>query len=378
MELTIVEKNGWKKSVKFEKAIIRIGSDSANEVQLASPEISPVQLQLHYLKDNPSTCKVLNLGSDVVVWQNQSQAVLPPYAITPVSNGSEIVLGEYRIQFKLPFAARTIADSRSIQASLHFPDATLSPDRKAVGILSLKNTGLESACQFEVVLQGLPADCMQVDPVPLLYPGAQEDVRVQLFHRKLYPTAGAQELAIEVFSPASYPGEQVIIRQGIYVTPVLEHTVKIIDDMSREEQGEEVQAVTVGVLTPIVDHTPTPPAREAVSPSVDIVATVSSVETKPIISAPPVETNPQETSVIVEQPRPVTPQIAPAPPKNTQANSFSETPLPIQSQKKPENHQEKTKKLDNPPAISESDPGSTPIPKPRVVRSPSDDFWDEE
>ena len=219
---------------------------------------------------------------------------------------------------------------------------------------------------------------MQVDPVPLLYPGAQEDVRVQLFHRKLYPAAGAQELIIVVSSPASYPGEQVIIRQGIYVNPVLEHTVKIIDDMSREEQGEEGQGVTVGVLTPIVDHTPTPPAREAVLPSVDIVASAPPVETKPIISAPPDETNPQEPRVILGQSRPVAPQIAPENLPNTEANSVTETPFPTQSQNKPENHQEKTKKPDNPPLISESDSGSTPIPKPRVVHSPSDDFWDEE
>jgi len=105
MELTIIEQNGWKKSVEIKKAVIRIGSAAANDVQLTSPQISPVQLQLHYLQENPSTCKVLNVGGEVVVWQNQSQAVLPPYALTHISNGSEIVLGEYRIQFKLPFAA---------------------------------------------------------------------------------------------------------------------------------------------------------------------------------------------------------------------------------------------------------------------------------
>ncbi len=32
MELTIIEQNGWKKSVEIEKAVIRIGSAPGNDV----------------------------------------------------------------------------------------------------------------------------------------------------------------------------------------------------------------------------------------------------------------------------------------------------------------------------------------------------------
>jgi hypothetical protein len=378
MELTIIEQNGWKKSVEFKKAIIRIGSDSANDVQLPSSQIAPVQLQIHYLQENPSSCKVLNLGGDVVVWQNQSQTVLPPYSITHINNGSEIVMGEYRIQFKLPFAASTISESHSIQAFLSFPDAVLRLDKIAVGVLSLKNTGVESACQFEVGLQGLPPDCMQVDPVPLLYPGAQEDVKVQLFHRKLYPAAGAQELTVIVSSPGSYPGEQVIIRQGIYVAPVLEHSVKIIDDMVREEQLEDEQGVAAGVPGPIPDQISAPPVIEEVISPVGIVAPLPPVESQPIISAPPAETKPQPSSVIMMQPESVAPQTTPENLQNTAADSVPGTSPSPPLNKKPEIITEISSKPDIPLEKSESEPDSSPRPKPRVVHSPSDDFWDEE
>lgn len=381
MELTIIEQNGWKKSIEFEKAIIRIGSAPTNDIQLTSPEIAPVQLQLHYLRDNPSTCKVLNLGSDVVVWQNHSQAVLPPYAITHISNGDEIVLGEYRVQFKLPFAASMISESSSIQANLSFPDATLRMNQAAVGILSLKNTGLHSACQFEVELHGLPPDCMQVDPVPLLYPGAQEDVKVQLFHRKLYPAAGAQELIVKVSSPASYPGEQVVIRQGIYVAPALEHSIEIFDDMVRKEkkEGEQVLAsptiVPANVSTPVkASHAaapvmpPTPVAPEPKVQPVPIeTAAVDFVEEnpspaldppKPVVPDKPKERVPE----VRKQPAPDIPSKSPAPPVSQKHNLKEERKEEIRSvpvQKMPED--------------------SLQLPaKPRVVRSPSDDFWDEE
>ncbi len=267
---------------------------------------------------------------------------------------------------------------------LSFSDATLRSESATTGVLSLKNTGLESACQFEVLLQGFPVDCMQVDPVPLLYPGAQEDVRVQLFHRKLYPAAGAQELVVMVSSPTSYPGEQVVIRQGIYVAPVLEHSVKIFDDMAREEPIEAEQIAEAPVTVPVQASVPMmaeqvpSPIGEEIEPLTPV--SVPAVQTLPVSNAPVESVSPP--SIVVSRPAPpqdITPEnsrpIEPKTPPKVPVQA-SPPPPPPQQQASEEKAQEEA--VQTPSTENDVKSTSQAAPKPRVVRSPSDDFWDEE
>ena len=65
MELLIIGQNGWKKPVKLEKAITRVGSSPTSDIQLESVQVAPVQLQILYAPDAPSHCKVVNLAGEV-------------------------------------------------------------------------------------------------------------------------------------------------------------------------------------------------------------------------------------------------------------------------------------------------------------------------
>ena len=337
MELIISERNGWKKPVTIEKAITRLGSSPACDVQLISSDIDPIHLQIYYMDEAPTTCKLLNLGSPVMINSGDQLFTLSSLDTIQIQNGSQIELGQYHIQFILPFSATTIQDTPSIQATLKFPEATLFPDRITTGWLTIKNTGSQSSCQVDIDLTGLPSDCMQVDPAPLLYTGGQEDVRIQLFHHKLYPAAGFQELVVYISACDAYPGEQVVINQGIYVSPFFGQSMEIFDDLTSRD-----------------------PAQTSVKPEL----------TAPVIK-------PQSTTQIVRSiPRASTgevPEIKPVLPMVVQPEDLA-AEVPVSEPEIDLNLQEAV--TENAPVPEETTPAQPPVLK--VVRNPSDDFWEKE
>jgi len=337
MELIISEQNGWKKPVTIVKAITRIGSAPANDVQLISPEIAPIHLQLIYLKEASSTCKILNLGNPVMVRTSDQRSSLSSLETIQIQNGGEVELGPYRIQFILPLSATTLQETPSIQASLKFPVPTLRPQQVTTGWLNIKNTGGRSSCQVDIDLSGLPVDCMQVDPAPLLYAGGQMDVRIQLFHRRLYPPAGFQNLTVNVSACDSYPGEQVVINQGIYVAPVLEHELEILDDLSIKDPLQRTVAPPVSVLRSVRQDPP------------------QNVQTTPqtLLEELPAETPSSDSEGPDDIRLEKSPGMENEPPIETRETIAEEIPVPVSQ--------------------SELEP-----PRPKVVRNQSDDFWEKE
>lgn len=231
MELMIIDPSGWKKPVKLSKAVSSLGSSASNDVQVASPIISPHQLQIIQSSDSPSSCTILNLGSPLVLHSKAGERSLPTYATSNVVDGDEILLGDYRIIFRLPVAAGVLATSAFFEVALEMSDTLLVPYAPMIGRLIIKNLGDKPAGQFQVAVSGLPAECFRIDPIPLLYPGAQEEVRIRFFHRNHAPPAGVNTITLAVTAPISYPGEQVVIQQGLYVAPVLAHQLELVDDM---------------------------------------------------------------------------------------------------------------------------------------------------
>ncbi len=239
MELMIIDKNGWSKIVNVRKAITQIGSASGNDIQLESDQISPVHLQIIYSPEFPSSCKLTNLSGEVLIHANLDDFVLPSYQSIDLRDGFEIEVGGYRIIPKLPLTAGYMQTSSQIDAALSFPDPVLRPGYTAVGQLLITNKGDQPDCQFNVNLRGLADDCMRVDPIPLMYPGAQESLRVALFHRGCYPQAGSHEVIFSITAPEHYPGEELIIKQEVIVMPVYEQSLEIVDDVIDSPQKEE-------------------------------------------------------------------------------------------------------------------------------------------
>jgi hypothetical protein len=233
MELLIIEQNGWKKPVKIAKAITRIGSSPSNDVQLDSPNISPVQLQILYSQETLSSCKVLNLGGEIKVIVSGVEQPVTSYVTVDLYDGDEIIMEGFRLQIQMPVKTGVLRSSQLIGASLIIADAVLRPDIPTFGRLILKNEGDKQACQFQVEIRGIASDCYQIDPIPLLYPGAEEEVRVQFFHHSIYPAAGLNNVTLVITAPSSYPAEQIVIQQGLYVMPVFEQQLEIRDDMAK-------------------------------------------------------------------------------------------------------------------------------------------------
>ena len=325
MKLRIIDQNGWEKPVKLEQAVLRIGSAPTNDVHLDSALIAPVHLQVHYLPEKFG-CKILNLGEKVLLSRGETQEMLSTYATTQVENGDEIFLGGYRIQFDLPLTTKIIQDANSLKASLSFPNASINQYGATIGWLMIQNIGTESPCQFHVSGNGIPTDCIQIDPVPLLYSGAKEEIRVQLFHRGLYPSAGAKTLTFNISAPNHYPREQVVIQQGIYVEPVFDQVLELFDDGGAGTSMMQERTINEAENKPNLE----PPAPVS----------------RPAPSSPPIE--------IIEKKEEVQPSI------------MEDEPLEIIEEIESEDEDENV----------EPPPVDVAPQKPVIVRSLPDDFWD--
>lgn len=341
MKLLVSEEGGFRKEYVIARAVTRIGSAPANDLQLRSPHVSPFHLQILYTREMPDRCKVVNLSGEPVVFLSGGQEnSLPGYVPVEVGAGDEIRLSETRLVFELPLTAGVLTTSPKISAALALPEPVLRPNTTLVGRIVLKNEGGQPACQFQVEVGGLPEDCYQVDPIPLMYAGAQEDVNIRFFHRKTYPSAGFQSLTISVTAPASYPGEQVTLQQGIYVAPLLEQELQIIDDMPAPANQA---AVSLGPAAP----QDAPELEEPVEMPV-------SIEAQPESAAPVEPSRPQNITV-------------PEEPVSTQADEQPE-PVAVLAGEMPSPE-------------PEQDPAPAPRPqipaKAKVVKTPSESFWDE-
>lgn len=346
MKLLISEEGGFRKEFVIAKAVTRIGSSPANDLQLRSLHVSPFHMQILYTRDVPDRCKVVNLsGESMVFFSNGHENSLPVYTPVEVGAGDEIRLRDTRLVFELPLTAGVLSTSSQISAALFLPEPVMRPNTTLVGRIALKNEGSQPSCQFDVEVGGLPEDCYQVDPIPLMYPGAQEDVNIRFFHHKSYPVAGSQSVTISVTAPESYPGEQVTLQQGIYVTPVLEQSLQILDDMP----APQVTAPAADVLL-LGNAVETP---EALSPAEALNESPSVVESLPEQPAPAVLVEPAEplpvldessnTDEALPEPVPALPEIF-APEPQEKAVPVARAPIPV---------------------------------KPKVVKTPAESFWDE-
>jgi hypothetical protein len=250
MELKIIEANGWVKVVQINRAITRVGSSTSSDIQLPSPQISPVQLQILYSADLPSSCRIINLGADLLLVSNEVESTVSTFQSIDIFDGDEIELGDFRLAFQLPLASSAVQKSRLIEAALSFPEAVLRPASTLAGSLRVKNIGDRQGVQFQVSLTGLPDDCYQIDPLPTMYPGAEEEVQVRLFHHTVTPPAGLHELFLTISAPVDYGSEELVIRQGLFVTPVLKHEVVILDGYAAAGPAVEQGGTMTVPMTP--------------------------------------------------------------------------------------------------------------------------------
>jgi len=347
MEIVITQQNGWSRPVNIGKSIVRIGSATFNEIQLESSQVAPLHLQVFHNQGIPSLCRVLNLAVPVTIESGGKSIELLPFASRDIQDGETIEIAEFRLQFKLPVTTGVVRSSRVIEASLRFSDFVLRSHVPTVGILTIKNNGDKDASQFQVNLRGLAPDCFQVDPVPLMYPGAQEEIRIRLFHKTTYPRAGKLMLTFVISAPESYPGEELLLQQEIYIEPVTSQALDLKDD---GESSLESKSESLPVSTEENANTLT-----AVLPATD------KESLKPVTAAQqqiPAETNPTAQVPVVETLQAV----------ETVNQNIAQSQQVIEETDRP---------ALKPAVVPEAVKPVKPPAKLKVVHGPSDEFWDE-
>lgn len=231
--IVICDRTGWSKTYSLKKALTMIGSAQFNDIVLPEEHgsgVAPLQMQVIGSDSPDKSLKVINLVNSAVPRVNtgtSASSFIPPNHSVKLEDGDQLTVGEFSLTFSLNHTGVSYSKrSEHIGVDFELPSLRLRSDGKLAGLLSLTNLGDQNHSQFELDLEGLPADCYQIDPAPVLYPGAREKLAIRFFHKTTRPLAGQCPFTLRVFSPDSYPAEEVQINAVLDVEPVLQFQVE--------------------------------------------------------------------------------------------------------------------------------------------------------
>lgn len=257
-KIEIANVNGWRKTYQVHKRLIHVGSDPGNDLALddgGRGEIAPRHLQIISLPESAGY-RLVNVGDAAVFVGPAGDEVLPPRAARDVADGECVQLGDFTLTFRAgettvdetmgeehwsstetgsePAPQRADAqptratDSGVIGLTLTLSQTALGPDQPIEGAITVRNQGQQTGVQFDLALEGLPSDCYDVGPGPILFPGAARDVPLRLDHpRRPEPPAGPHAIQIRATAPEAYPGEQRVVSQVIEILPFYDHELSL-------------------------------------------------------------------------------------------------------------------------------------------------------
>jgi hypothetical protein len=251
----IVDRDGWRKEFPLQKKLVHIGSDPGNDIVLSAARSSQVaqrHLQLITISGVQRRYRVVNLSAnDIYRGETGTDGVLSARSAIEVKNGEHLQVGDVTLIFHLgqaevdiaaPVQARTTSQaspaatyrgresSSVIGLRLSLPDNRLRPDRLLHGILVVSNLGNEPAVQFTLELEGLEANCYELGAGPILFPGVEKGVDLQIEHSKgPNPPAGRHLIHIHATAPEAYPGERTTVSSEIQVLPFYHHTLQLME-----------------------------------------------------------------------------------------------------------------------------------------------------
>lgn len=254
----ITDKEGWRKDFALSKSLVHIGSDPRNDVVLETWRgggVSQRHLQLIAAPGQEQRYRAVNLGDSDVRLEGSGGRLLKPRSAVEIGDGERVRLGDFLLVFRLggpvaapaarpaptreavaagvaPAPARPSVEVASsvIGLTLSMPHTTLSPERPLDGSVSIQNLGDGPGVQFKLELTGLDADCYEIGPGPILFPGVAKDVRLRLHHpRGPGLPAGPHQIRIRATAD-EYPGEVVSVVQEIQIQPFYSHDLHLVAD----------------------------------------------------------------------------------------------------------------------------------------------------
>jgi hypothetical protein len=80
-------------------------------------------------------------------------------------------------------------------------------------------------------LEGLDEASYEMGPGPILFPNAEKEVFLRLYHpRKSHPPAGAHLIRIRASAPDAYPGQSAVESREVEILPYRHHTLRLLDE----------------------------------------------------------------------------------------------------------------------------------------------------
>ncbi len=241
--IQVIDRKGWTKSFPLQKALTMVGSATFNDVVISGEHgdgIAPVHFQLISNQTAKQGFRIINLINEpLMIFLNNAEGSLqlPAKGSREINDGDMVHLGGCILTFYLQVDNGLSIDKRSenIGVKLEMPGVVLKKGSKLTGLVTLKNFGSEKRSQFEIDVEGLPNDCYQVDPAPLLYPGGEEKLQIRFYHLGNHPVAGECPIQIHATAVNAYPQEKVIIPVVLDIEPVYEYSVGIFDSLEAVE-----------------------------------------------------------------------------------------------------------------------------------------------
>jgi hypothetical protein len=246
--LQVVDRDGWGKIFPLEKALFMVGSASVNDIVLpAGSTVAPVHLQVIRPAVDASQVRVVNLSPNPLLLSRANQpgsVELPANGSGDLHDGDMLRLGDFTLAFSVQAQRGVVRSARSqnLGLTLELAGLELRAGKQLAGRLTLTNFGSENRCQFELDLEGLPADCYQIDPSPMLFPQGEERIGIRLYHLGSLPRGGECPITLRATAPAAYPTEEVELRLSLQVACVREVKVTFSDSSQPACQPLEAPA----------------------------------------------------------------------------------------------------------------------------------------
>lgn len=245
----ITDRLGWAKSYPLEKSLLMIGSGAGNDIVLPEEHgsgVAPLHVQVFRPQVESGTVRVVNLAPQGTAYRrsNGESGGIGPGSSQDLADGDSLSLGEYSLLFTLQTQGGICRAARSehLGLKLELPSRVLRAGARLAGQVTVTNYGDQRRCQFELELEGLPAGCYQIDPAPLLFPGAEEHLHIRIFHRGTSPAAGPRSFTLRACAPAAYPTEAVALAETLDVSPVYGYELSVLDPFAvPEAAGPQVE-----------------------------------------------------------------------------------------------------------------------------------------
>ncbi|NLE44891.1 MAG: hypothetical protein GX620_09235 [Chloroflexi bacterium] len=281
--IEVVDRQGWRKTFRVDKAIVRIGSESGNDIVLEpwrGAGLSSHHMQLICLPQADGLRRrLVNLGEAVVVVRRDGERTVEPRSVADLEVGDELSVGDFTITYHgddaesaphtapasgegMPSTPQAGAESgptsavvaghpvptdtsQDVPASreaaarhgqpysavigleLHLEGQEIAPGDSLAGTVIVRNLGERTGAQFKLTVEGLDSGFYELGPGPILFPGAARELPIVFHHPRSTVSAGEHEVRVIATAPEAYPGDRAEAIEKIIVMPYYAHAVHL-------------------------------------------------------------------------------------------------------------------------------------------------------